>query len=105
MTAFRIEPRANRRLDEIYDYTADIWGEDQADLYIAGLFDEFARIARRDVPWRALPRSFGLDAYHYRWRRHVIYWKAGPDGDIRILSILHEKMDQMHRLRDDLEEF
>jgi hypothetical protein len=37
VSAFFVEPTADQRLDEIYDYTAGQWGEDQADRYIQRL--------------------------------------------------------------------
>ena len=42
MSGFRVQRAAGYRLDEIYVYTRDRWGEEQADRYINGLFARFA---------------------------------------------------------------
>ena len=35
MTAYRLTPAAQRDLSEIWDFTRDRWGDDQAEKYIA----------------------------------------------------------------------
>ena len=42
MAAIRIQEAASHRLDEIWRYTRDRWGPDQADRYVRGLFEAFA---------------------------------------------------------------
>ena len=45
MPAIRIQESASHRLDDIYRYTRDRWGESQAEKYITDLFAAFDRIA------------------------------------------------------------
>lgn len=102
MTAFRVQDGAGHRLDEIYDYTRRTWGEAQAAAYIRGLFAKFKAIAARDIPWRPIPAEFGIDGYFCRHEKHYIYWKVLDDGAVGIATILHERMHQIERLKDDL---
>jgi plasmid stabilization system protein ParE len=44
MAAIRIQEAASHRVDEIYRYTRDRWGTEQADRYISGLFEAFDKI-------------------------------------------------------------
>lgn len=99
MSVFFVEPMANQRLDEIYEFTADHWGEQQADRYIQRLFERFAAIAARRVPWRALPPDFGVQLYFARAEHHIVYWRERADGAIGIVTILHERMHQLEQLR------
>lgn len=99
MSAFFVEPTADQRLDEIYDYTAGQWGEDQADRYIQRLFERFAAIAAKRVPWRVLSADFGVPLYFARAEQHVVYWRERADGAIGIVTILHERMHQLEQLR------
>lgn len=46
MPAVRIQESASWRLDEIYRYTRERWGEAQATHYVTGLFDVFEAIDR-----------------------------------------------------------
>lgn len=99
MTGFTLSDAANRRLDEIYDYTADRWGEAQADRYTRLLFEGFAAIAARQIPWRAIPDSFGVPGHYARVERHIAYWRQLDDGGIEFVAILHERMHQLEQLR------
>jgi toxin ParE1/3/4 len=101
MSGFVLTPPADRRLDDIYRYTADCWGADQAATYIEGLFAEFAAIAAQQVLWRPVPGGLGLAGFRRRWRSHIIYWREVA-GRVEVVSILHVSQDQAHRLRDDL---
>ena len=49
MAAIRVQEAASHRLDEIYRYTRDGWGTEQADRYITGLFEAFDKIENRGV--------------------------------------------------------
>lgn len=101
MAGFRVSERAGQRLDEIYVYTRDVWGEAQAERYIRDLFARFDAIAARSVPWRAVPAEFGEDGFYCRHERHFIYWRLLSDGAVGIVTILHERMHQLDRFRND----
>ena len=75
MSVVFVEPTADQRLDEIYEFTAEQWGEEQADRYIQRLFERFAAIAARRVPWRALPPEFGVPLFYARAEHHIVYWR------------------------------
>lgn len=102
VAAFRIQNGAGRRLDDIYVYTRDHWGEDQAIHYIRGLFQKFEDIAAQKVPWRAIPTEFGVDGFYCRYEHHYIYWRMLSDGAVGIVTVLHERMHQLERFREDL---
>jgi len=100
--AVRVQQAASHRLDDIYRYTRDRWGEAQADRYTIGLFDGFARLETHDVISRPIPAAFGVDGYVFRYERHLVYWRRLSNGDIGIVTVLHERMHQIGRLREDL---
>lgn len=97
----RIQEAASRRLDDIYSYTRDRWGEGQAEKYITGLFAAFDKIATHGVASRPIPAEFGVDGFYFRHERHFVYWRHLPDGDIGIVTILHERMHRIDRFRED----
>ena len=67
MAVVRIQEAASHRLDEIYRYTRDRWGREQADRYIT----------------------------------RFVYWRRLSNGDIGIVTILHERMHQIGRFGED----
>jgi plasmid stabilization system protein ParE len=101
MTKVRIQEAASHRLDDIYRYTRDHWGKQQADHYIIGLFKAFDGIETRKTPSRPIPAEFGVEGFFFRHERHFVYWRRLPDGNIGIVTILHERMHQMDRFSED----
>ncbi len=99
--AVRVQEAASHRIDEIYRYTRDRWGAEQAGRYITGLFEAFERIDSRGVASRPIPAAFGVEGYCFRYERHVVYWRRLSDGDIGIVTILHKRMHQIERFRED----
>ena len=101
MVPVRVQEVASHRLDEIYRYTRDRWGVEQADRYITGLFEAFGKIETREVVSRPVPAEFGVEGYVFRYERHLVYWRKLSNGDIGIVTILHERMHQIDRFRED----
>ena len=101
MAAIRVQTAASHRIDEIYRYTRDRWGEAQADRYVTGLFEAFERIDDHGVLSKPVPADFGVEGFYLRYESHVVYWRRLPNGDIGIVTILHERMHQMDRFRED----
>lgn len=101
MSGYRIQAAALLRLEDIYRYTLDQWGEAQAERYIRGLFVRFEAIADRQVPWRPVPSEFGVEGFVAPYERHLIYWRELHDGEVGIVTVLHERMHQITRFRDD----
>ena len=101
MISVRVQEAASFRIDEIYRYTRERWGGDQADAYISGLFQAFEKIGTGGVYSRPIPAEFGVEGYVFRYKRHFVYWKTLQNGDIGIVTVLHERMHQTERFRDD----
>ena len=97
----RVQEAASHRLDEIYRYTRERWGDEQADRYITGLFEAFERIETHRIMSRPVPAAFGVEGYMFRYNQHFVYWRRLLDGDIGIVTILHERMHQIDRFRED----
>jgi plasmid stabilization system protein ParE len=92
---------AGHRIDAIYRYTLDNWGQAQADIYIRGLFEAFNQIEDRGIVSFPIPAEFGVKGYYFRYGKHYIYWKRLSTGDIGIVTILHERMHRVGRLKDE----
>ena len=99
--AVRVREAASLRLDEIYRYSRSRWGAEQAERYIADMFAAFDKIASHGVASKPVPAEFGVDGFFFRYAHHVVYWRKLSNGDIGIVTILHERMHQMDRFRDD----
>ncbi len=90
---------ASVRFDEIYRFTADRWGDVQAERYLAGLFGAIEGLADGRTRSRPVPAAFGVQGFFIRYEHHFVYWRRLQDGDVGVVSILHERMHQERRLR------
>ena len=86
-----LSPRAQADLDEIWDYTADRWGLDQAETYTRQLWKDIAIVADRPSLGREcneVRRGYRM----YPSGSHVLFNRQTADG-IDVVRILHERMD------------
>jgi len=96
----RIHPSARRRLVEIWEYTEETWGPEQADRYIEELFAELDRIARNRHRWRPVKEDGFEGVYFAKYRHHFIFFRD-LESQLGVVTVLHESMDLPNRLRED----
>ncbi|WP_303852882.1 type II toxin-antitoxin system RelE/ParE family toxin [Bartonella apis] len=101
MSGFRLQQEAIFRLDEIYRYASNKSGAARAEDYLNGLFNCFQAIADGQVMSRPIPAEFPVHGYFYHFKHHYIYWKKLKNNDTGIVTILHERMHQIDRFKDD----
>jgi plasmid stabilization system protein ParE len=99
--SIRVQAAASVRIDDVYQYSRKYWGQQQADKYIKGMFAAFEQIAGNGVQSRPVPALFGVSGYFFRYERHFVYWRHLSDGSIGIVTVLHERMHQIDRFRED----
>lgn len=99
MSGYLLGPQADQQLDQIYEYTAGEWGQDQADHYVELLFQYFADVSTKNVIWRAVPAQFGIEGYFGKCEHHFIYWKVLETGEVGFVAIVHERMHQIEQIR------
>lgn len=99
--AIRVQKAAALRIDEIFAYSHEHWGQAQAEAYVTGLFAAIDGLASERTRSRPIPAEFGVEGYFFRYRAHFVYWKLLENGDIGIVTVLHEAMHQIERFRDD----
>jgi len=97
----RFQEAVSLRLDDVYRYTRERWGEAQADRYIAGMFEAFQRIEAHGVVSKPVPAEFGVEGFFFRYEHHFVYWRRLSDGDVGIVTVLHERIHQIDRFKDD----
>ena len=88
---FVLTPRAQTDLDEIWDYTVDRWGFDQAETHTRRLWKDIAAVADHPSRGRECPevrRGYRM----YPSGSHVLFYRETSDG-IDVVRILHEHMD------------
>jgi toxin ParE1/3/4 len=87
---FVLTPRAQTDLDEIWDYTAERWGLEQAETYTRQLWRDIAIVADRPSLGRECT-EVRRDHRMYPSGSHVLFYRYTSDG-VDIVRILHERM-------------
>ena len=82
-------------------YTRDRWGAEQADRYVTELLAAFETIESHGVASQSVPDDFGVEGYYFRYAHHFVYWRPLSNGDIGVVTILHERMHQIDRFREE----
>lgn len=108
MVVYRFYPRADAAQDKIWRDTVETWGEKQAVTYITGLHTHLQRLCEERAIWRKLPQRLAVpadvkhEAYFSRYEHHYVFFRELDNGDLGVMSILHERMDLPVRLAEDL---
>jgi toxin ParE1/3/4 len=100
VSEYRLSSQAELDIADIADYTTDIWGQTQAEVYLSSLTACFARIAMSPGLGRR------CDSVHPGFRRveegkHIIFYKPAKGG-VFISRILHQSMlPKRHEILSD----
>jgi len=83
-------PAAEADIEAIWDYSADRWGEDQADRYTDDIRILCEAVARGDKSGRPVDVRPGL--LKCRMASHMIYFRSEADR-IVVVRLLHSAQD------------
>jgi toxin ParE1/3/4 len=88
---------AERDLAGILDYTADVWGAKQAEIYLDGLVRCFERIAELPTLGRACDTVLS-GFLRIEEGKHVVFYRS-DEGGVFVARVLHQQMLPIkHRL-------
>lgn len=108
MARYRFCPRADAAQDRIWHDTLDEWGQAQAEAYLRGLHAHLQRLCDNRLIGRRLPQKMAVpadvkrSAYFSRYEHHSVFFRELNNGDLGVMSILHERMGMAVRLKEDL---
>ena len=91
MKRYLLSPRAQKDLEEIWNYSVKIWGVDQAETYLRQIQKGIEIVVRTPEVGRS------CDHIREGYRKfpagsHVVFYRM-TKGKIDIVRILHERMD------------
>jgi toxin ParE1/3/4 len=90
MKTLAFTPLAIADIEDIWDYSAETWGPDQADRYTDEIRDACHALA---AGWRTGRLVDIMPGYlKYTTGSHIIYFKAQMDR-LEVIRILHNKQD------------
>ena len=88
MTRYALSPAARRDITDIWLYTADRWGVDQADHYVSEIEEDLHKAAEG----LRVAQPIG-DQWKIRSGHHLCIFAKPTGGLMWVIRILHERMD------------
>ncbi|WP_179005735.1 type II toxin-antitoxin system RelE/ParE family toxin [Winogradskyella forsetii] len=99
MAEYKLTNKAVEDLSKIWDYTFEVWSEQQADKYYDGLISNCQEIAENPEigkNYDGISRQLlGMKA-----NRHIIFYRTLNENYVEITRILHERMDLKKRIAE-----
>ncbi len=96
MAEYRLSEKASYDLDDIADYTFEMFGERQADIYFGRMRDTFAILADRPLMGKAV-NDLAPQLRSYPFQAHLIYYAPEAEG-IFTVRVLHHSRDAKRHL-------
>jgi toxin ParE1/3/4 len=91
MTAYIVSPRAQRDIDDIWDYTANQWNVRQAEIYLRQVQHAIETVATEPKIARSCD-DIRPGYWKYPAGSHVLFFRLTENG-INVVRILHSRMD------------
>ena len=98
MAKYFLSNKAVEDLSGIWNYTYNIWSEQQADNYYQQLIDCCSYISANPELGRCYD-EIGSSILGYKAKQHIIFYRI-VQQDIEVLRILHGRMDLKNRIRE-----
>ena len=84
-------PLARQDLLDIWQYSFETWGKEQANDYLLGLHDMLQKTA--EMPTLGMSADHVLEGVFKRpYRHHMIYYRY-TDETLLVMRLAHERMD------------
>ncbi|MGH7024383.1 MAG: type II toxin-antitoxin system RelE/ParE family toxin [Caulobacteraceae bacterium] len=88
---YRLTPRAQSDIEEIWNYTCERWGVDQAERYVGLIRDAVFRIAENPALGRRCDEI--REGYlKLSVESHMLFYNVSG-ADIAVIRVLHRRMD------------
>lgn len=99
MAEYVLTKKAVEDLTKIWGYTYEVWSETQADKYYLLLLDYCQEIAENPLLGKNYA-EVNNDLFGYRASHHIIFYQKQITNQIKIIRILHSRMDLKSRIQE-----
>ena len=93
MTEYVLSEKAKNDLRRIWHYTVDNWSIEQAIIYYNEILDACEAIAAGRILAGSSFEGIRTGVHGVRMKHHVVFYRILSKGTIRVIRILHDRMD------------
>ena len=99
MAKYKLTNKAVEDLSKIWDYTYEVWSENQADKYYFELLEDCQVLAENQNLGKNYT-EINNDIFGYKSGQHIIFFRIFNENDIEITRFLHSRMDLKNRIQE-----
>ena len=99
MAEFKLTNKAVEDLSQIWDYTFEVWSENQADKYYKMLISNCQEISENPMLGKNY-EGITQSLFGFKTNRHIIFYRTFNENYVEITRILHERMDLKKRITE-----
>jgi toxin ParE1/3/4 len=99
MNKYHLTNKAVDDLSKIWDYTYEVWSENQADKYYFELLADCQVVSEN----QNLGRNYveiDTEIFGFKSGQHILFYRILNANEIEITRILHSRMDLKNRLQE-----
>jgi toxin ParE1/3/4 len=99
MAEYKLTNKAVEDLSKIWDYTFEVWSENQADKYYNELISNCQEIEENPDLGKVY-EGISKQLIGIKANRHIIFYRTVNENHVEITRILHERMDLKKRITE-----
>lgn len=99
MAKYIITNKAVDDLTKIWDYTYEVWSENQADKYYNELLEDCKTLAENQDYGKNY-EEISLEIFGYKSGQHIIFYRKLSAKEIEITRFLHSRMDLKNKIQE-----
>ena len=99
MAKYFLTNKAVEDLSKIWDYTYEVWSENQADKYYFELLNDCRELSENQILGKNYV-EIQKEIFGYQSGQHLIFYRVLNDNEIEIIRILHSRMDLKNRIQE-----
>ncbi|SDD64049.1 type II toxin-antitoxin system RelE/ParE family toxin [Niabella drilacis] len=99
MAKYVLTNKAVEDLTRIWNYTYEVWSENQADKYYELLISAFEEVAESP----ALGKSYAAlskEILGFKVGKHIVFYRTLALKEVEVVRALHARMDLNNRMRE-----
>jgi toxin ParE1/3/4 len=99
MADYFLTNKAVDDLSKIWDYTYEVWSENQADKYYYELLEDCQVLAENSKLAKNY-EEISKEIFGYNSGQHIIFFRILSKSEIEITRFLHSRMDLKNRIQE-----
>ena len=99
MAKYVLTNKAVEDLSTIWEYTYEVWSENQADKYYLELIEDCKELSENQNFGKNY-NEISPEIFGYKSGQHIIFYRILGENEIEITRFLHSRMDLKNRIQE-----